>query len=100
MTTDQLLHWLGYPAACLTTFAFIPQAWLTLRTRNVSGISALTYAAFTLGVVLWLAYGWHERDWALIAANTITLPLAASILWTKLREDARARRSHRERRPH
>lgn len=100
MTPDDLLHWLGYPAAVLTTLAFVPQAWLTLRTRNVSGISALTYAAFTLGVTLWLLYGWHEQDWALIVANAVTLPLAASILLTKLREDARVRRLHAQRRPH
>lgn len=97
MIPDPLLHWLGYPAAVLTTLAFVPQAWLTLRTRNVSGISALTYVAFTVGVTLWLIYGWHERDWALIVANAVTLPLAASILVTKLREDSRVRRSHTER---
>ena len=100
MNNDTLLHWLGYPAALLTTLAFVPQAWLTLRTRNVSGISALTYAGFTIGVSLWLAYGWFQRDWALIVANVVTLPLAGSILFTKLREDAKSRRSHRERRPH
>lgn len=100
MIPDHLFHWLGYPAAVLTTLAFVPQAWLTLRTRNVSGISALTYTALTVGITLWLIYGWHERDWALIVANAITLPLAASILMTKLREDARTRRSHAQRRPH
>jgi MtN3 and saliva related transmembrane protein len=100
MSLDAVLPWLGYPAAVLTTLAFVPQAWLTLRTRNVSGISALTYAAFTLGVSCWLAYGWHIGDWAIIVANVVTLPLAASILWIKLREDARQRHSHAERRPH
>ena len=78
-------QWLGYPAACLTTLAFVPQAWITLRTREVQGVSALTYAAFTLGITLWLGYGWVLRDWALIVSNGITLPLAASILVTKLR---------------
>ena len=80
----ELLHWLGYPAAVLTTLAFVPQAWMTLRTRNVEGISALTYLAFTVGVFLWLMYGIGERDWALVIANAITLPMAASILVTKL----------------
>ena len=77
-------HWIGYPAAILTTLAFVPQAWLTLRTRDVRGISATTYAALTAGVSLWLAYGVVEGDWALIISNTITLPLAASVLITKL----------------
>ena len=27
---------LGYAAACLTTFSFVPQAWHTFRTRDVS----------------------------------------------------------------
>lgn len=83
------LHWLGYPAAILTTIAFVPQAWLTVRTRNVDGISAATYLALTVGVFLWLVYGIGERDWALVAANAVTLPLAASILVTKLRHDRR-----------
>jgi MtN3 and saliva related transmembrane protein len=79
-----LLHLLGYPAAALTTLAFVPQAWMTLRTRNVQGISAATYLALTVGVFLWLIYGISERDWALVVANGITLPLAGSILTTKL----------------
>lgn len=79
-----LLHLLGYPAAALTTLAFVPQAWMTLRTRNVQGISAATYLALTVGIFLWLIYGISERDWALVVANGITLPLAGSILATKL----------------
>lgn len=93
--SPELLHWLGYPAAALTTLAFVPQAWLTLRTRQVEGISASTYAALTLGVLLWLLYGWSQRDWALVIANAITLPLAGSILGTKLYEDWRRRRHPR-----
>lgn len=100
MNLDAIWPWLGYPAAALTTLAFVPQAWLTLRTRDVSGISALGYAAFTLGVMCWLAYGWHLGNWAMIVANLVTLPLAAGILWVKLREVTRRRRSHGERRPH
>lgn len=82
--SPETAHWLGYPAAALTTLAFVPQAWLTLRTRNVDGISTLTYLALTAGVALWLVYGLAQRDWALVVANGITLPLAASILGTKL----------------
>ena len=92
MTNDIFLQWLGYPAAALTTLAFLPQAWLTLRTRHVAGISAATYTALTAGVGLWLVYGWGQGDWALIIANGVTLPLAGSILATKLWEDRLARR--------
>ncbi|MDP1649100.1 MAG: PQ-loop domain-containing transporter [Rubrivivax sp.] len=40
---------LGYLAAALTTGSFVPQALLTLRTRDVRGISLGMYGAFTLG---------------------------------------------------
>ena len=43
-------------AAVLTTGSFVPQAMLTLRTRDVSGVSLAMYSAFTLGVLLWLLY--------------------------------------------
>lgn len=75
---------LGYTAAFLTTGSFIPQAVLTLKTRDVSGISLGMYSAFTAGVALWLAYGVVLRDWPIIVANVITLALAATILVTKL----------------
>ena len=88
MSPDSL-RWLGYPAAVLTTLAFVPQAWLTLRTRNVEGISTWTYLALCLGVFLWLIYGIGQRDWALVVANAITLPLAGAILATKLHVDWR-----------
>ena len=38
---------IGYMAACLTTFSFVPQAWLTFRTKDVSGLSVGMYSVFT-----------------------------------------------------
>jgi MtN3 and saliva related transmembrane protein len=80
---------LGYVAASFTTLSFVPQAWLTLRTRETRGISLGMYAAFTLGVALWLAYGIAIGRWPIIVANAITLALAATILATKLRVEGR-----------
>lgn len=75
---------IGYPAAILTTAAFVPQAWKSWRTRDLSGISLPMYALFTLGVGLWLAYGIAIGSWPVIAANGITLVLASVVLWLKL----------------
>ncbi len=75
----------GSLAACLTTVSFVPQAWLTFRTRDVSGISLGMYSAFTTGVALWLAYGLLLQAWPIVAANAITLALALMILGMKLR---------------
>ncbi len=78
-------EWIGYVAASLTTTSFVPQAWLTFKTRDVSGISLGMYSAFTLGIALWLAYGVLIEAWPVVIANVITLVLAASILTMRLR---------------
>ena len=81
---------IGYLAAALTTGSFVPQALLTLRTRNVSGISLAIYSAFTVGVALWLAYGVLLGEWPIVVANSVTLRLALTILSVKLIEDRRS----------
>ena len=75
----------GYLAAILTTCSFVPQAWLTFRTRDVSGVSLGMYAVFACGVALWLAYGLLLGAWPIVVANAITLALALAILAMKLR---------------
>ncbi len=78
-------NFIGYLAAALTTCSFVPQAWHTFRTRDVSGISLGMYLVFTLGVALWLAYGLLLAAWPIVIANAITLALALAILTMKLR---------------
>ena len=71
---------IGYLAAFLTTFAFLPQAIKTIRTRDTSGLSLAMYACMTAGIVFWLMYGLYLGDYALIGANSVTLFLALPIL--------------------
>ena len=75
----------GYIAATITTAAFVPQAWHTFRTKDVSGISLGMYSVFTAGVACWLVYGLLLDAWPIVIANLITLALAAGILVMKLR---------------
>lgn len=79
-----LNDWIGSAAACMTTLSFVPQAWLTFKTRDVSGVSLGMYSVFTVGVALWLAYGLLLRSWPMVIANAITLVLALMILAMKL----------------
>lgn len=78
-------EWFGYAAAFLTTFSFLPQAVMTIRTKNTSGISRGMYFMFTIGVALWLVYGIALQSWPMILANTVTLGLASTVLALKLR---------------
>ena len=82
----ELSELIGYPAAILTTAAFVPQAWKSWRTRDLSGISLPMYALFTLGVAFWLAYGLLVGSAPIVIGNGITLALAAVVLWLKLNE--------------
>lgn len=85
MIAPDWIDLLGYAAAALTTKSFVPQAWLSFRTGDVSGISLGMYASFTVGVALWLAHGVVLGAWPIVVANAITLVLAMSILVMKLR---------------
>jgi len=58
------LEWLGYAAAALTSGSFIPQAIMTIRTRDTRGVSRGMYVIFTTGVAFWLAYGIAIDSWA------------------------------------
>jgi MtN3 and saliva related transmembrane protein len=75
----------GYLAAFLTTFAFVPQAHHSWKTRDLSGVSLPMYSLFSLGVLGWLIYGLMITSWPIIAANSITLVLACVVLVLKLK---------------
>jgi MtN3 and saliva related transmembrane protein len=76
---------IGYAAATLTTLAFIPQTLHSWRSRDLSGVSLGMYSLFTVGVALWLLYGVVLESWPIIVANAITLALAGSVLFLKMR---------------
>ena len=84
--TIQISDFFGYTAAILTTVAFVPQAWQSWRTRDMSGISLPMYSLFTVGVAFWLVYGISIGSLPVILANAVTLLLAATVLWLKLME--------------
>ena len=86
MIASEVSEIIGYPAAILTTVAFVPQAWKSWRTRDLSGVSLPMYALFTLGVALWLAYGLLIASTPIVIGNGITLVLASVVLWLKLTE--------------
>ncbi|MDB5801728.1 MAG: hypothetical protein JWL63_2667 [Rhodocyclales bacterium] len=82
---DPLADLLGYLAATLTTSAFVPQAWLTWKTRSAKGVSLGMYSVFVAGVAMWLLYGLSLQAWPIVVANAITLTLASFILFMKIR---------------
>ena len=82
--SPDIIDYVGYIAATLTTASFLPQAILTIRTKDTQSLSLSMYTLFTLGVFGWLIYGVCIANKAIIFANTITFILAASILAFKI----------------
>jgi MtN3 and saliva related transmembrane protein len=81
----QIDNLIGALAATLTTIAFIPQAWMTWKSKRAEGVSLGMYGIFTSGVAMWLLYGLLIGAWPVIIANVFTLALALFILVMKLR---------------
>jgi MtN3 and saliva related transmembrane protein len=77
--------WIGLAAGLLTTAAFIPQVVKIWTTKSARDISLHTFAFFTVGVGLWLAYGIVKQEPPIIFWNAVTLVLAGAILAMKLR---------------
>ena len=84
------LDLLGLVATCFTTSSFVPQVWRTWKTRDVSGISLPTYVIITIGLALWLVYGWLRGDMPLMVANAVMVVLTGAITVMKLRCERRA----------
>ncbi|MEM8600558.1 MAG: SemiSWEET transporter [Bacteroidota bacterium] len=80
MPEPPLVTALGLLAAALTTFAFLPQAVKTWRSKSVGDLSLVTYGMFLAGVMLWLAYGLLITNWPLILSNAVAMTLQGAIV--------------------
>ena len=80
-----IIQLLGLIAGGCTTIAFLPQVIKTWKERSAKGLSLSMFTIFSLGVTLWLVYGFLMKDIPLIAANLITLMLASTLLVFKLK---------------
>ena len=76
---------LGFVAGTLTTAAFVPQVVKAWRTRSTRDISLWMFALFNTGLVLWLVYGFRIGSLPIVISNIVTLALALTILYFKLR---------------
>ncbi|BAH81901.1 SemiSWEET transporter [Streptococcus dysgalactiae] len=75
---------IGFIAACLTTFGFVPQVIKVIKTKDTESISLGMYVMAVTGMLLWLTHGIHIGDIALVMANAVSATLAGIILVYKL----------------
>ena len=63
----------GALAAILTMFSFVPQIIKVLKNRSAKDVSLIMILQLSLGVFLWIVYGFYLRDPIIITANSVTL---------------------------
>ncbi len=76
---------IGLMAGSLTTISFLPQAIKTWRSKSAKDISLTMFLSFCIGVILWIIYGLFIRDIPVLVTNIVTLILAGTILFFKLK---------------
>ena len=77
----------GYAAAVVSTFVFVPQVIRTWRLKSARDLSMATLVMMCAGLVLWVIYGALTNQTPVIAANGIVLFLASAILVMKIKFD-------------
>ena len=80
------VNFFGLLGGFLTTIAFVPQVIKSWRAKSVKDLSFLWLIIFNSGVTFWLIYGFLKSDIAIILANSMTLILASSLLFMKIKE--------------
>lgn len=76
---------LGLIAACLTTFAYLPQSIKAIKTRHTKDISLPMVIMLEAGLLTWLSYGILINSIPIIAANTVSIVFMTIILVLKMK---------------
>lgn len=74
-------EFLGYLAGVCTAICFLPQTIQTIKSRNVSGLSLLSYVIYCTGVLSWILYGVYLHSAQMIIFNSLSLFFATIILY-------------------
>lgn len=81
----QFINILGLIAGTLTTIAFLPQLLKTWQSKSAKDVSLVMMITFSVGIFLWIIYGFAIGAMPIIVCNAVTLVLALMILVLKIR---------------
>lgn len=73
----------GILASILTNCGLASQVIRGLRTKKLEDLSFWMVSLLLVGMSLWLAYGVHISDWAVIGANIVGVALALALIILK-----------------
>jgi MtN3 and saliva related transmembrane protein len=85
------MNWeiIGAIAATLTMFGFVPQIIKIYKTRSVKDVSLTTLIQFSIGLFLWMLYGFYLKNNILIVSNSVSFStlIVAIGLYLKYRKN-------------
>ena len=71
---------IGYIGGLCTAFCFMPQTLKTIRSKNVQGLSLVSYILYCIGILSWVLYGIFVHSVQMVVFNSISLFFAGYIL--------------------
>ena len=78
--------YVGALAALLSSLSYVPQVRKAWPRGSTSDLSLTMLAVLTLGLSLWIVYGFIRGDWVIIAANSVGASLSGLVLAFKIRD--------------
>jgi MtN3 and saliva related transmembrane protein len=76
---------IGLAAGTLTTISFMPQVIKAWKSKSTKDISIGMYSALSVGLSLWIFYGFAINSTPVIFTNVISLILALVVLLLKIK---------------
>ena len=80
---------LGYVAGAVTTTSLVPQVMKIWKTKSARDVSLGMFLIFSIGISLWIAYGFFLHSMPIIVANAVSLLLGFIVLGLKLKFNGR-----------
>lgn len=76
---------LGLLAGICTSASLIPQLVKTIKAKKAQDVSLFMFIVLLVGNSLWIYYGSHKSDVAIISTNILSLALNIVMLFLKYR---------------
>lgn len=86
---DLLLNIIGYTASLCMILGYLPQAIMTIRTRDTDSIAMPTFIMLGLGSIFFVIQGFILGNWPLVITNVITTICSVIIFAIKIHNDRR-----------
>jgi MtN3 and saliva related transmembrane protein len=90
------LEYLGFAAGFFSMIAFIPQVYKTYKIKSAKDISIQTFIIFTIGIILWITYGFLFNKPAIYITNIFMFVVSSSQIVLKIKYDRKDKLAQRQ----